>query len=234
MLSSTMALRAACLAAVLMLTGCAAHRAVPMAGPVENNSFVVRDVRVFDGTRTHERVNVVVRGGRIASVGRARMPSDLPVIDGGGRTLLPGLINAHGHVSGEASLRNALRFGVTTVLDMLTSPEFARAQRALGRRDRLERTDLADLFTSGAPVTSPGGMGTQFGIRFTTMTTAEEADSLVRERIAAGSDHIKIMYEPDAGIVTSISAAMLAAVVRAAHAHGVPAVVHVSSAAGAR
>jgi imidazolonepropionase-like amidohydrolase len=234
MRNSTFAQHAAFIAAVIMLTGCAANRAVPIAGPVEGNSFVVRDVRVFDGARTHERVHVVVRAGRIVSMGRTPVPSELPVIDGAGRTLLPGLINAHGHVPGEASLRNALRFGVTTVLDMLTAPEFARAQRALGRRDQLERTDLADLFTAGAPVTSPGGMGTQFGIPFTTITSPDEADALVRARIASGSDHIKIMYEPAVNIVTSISPATLAAVVRAAHAHGVLAVVHISSAAGAR
>lgn len=220
--------------AALLLTACATKQAAPTAQPVAGNSFVLRDVRVFDGTRVHERVNVVVRDGRIVSLDRGRVRAGLPVIDGAGRTLLPGLINAHGHVPAEGSLRNALRFGVTTVLDMLTSPEFARSQRRLGRRDRLERTELADLFTAGAPVTSPRGMGTQFGIPFTTIGSAEEADSLVRERISSGSDHIKIMYEPDAGIVTTISPATLAAVIRAAHAHGLLAVVHVSSLAGAR
>ena len=211
---------------------CAPQTPIATPGPVEGNSFVVRDVRVFDGTRTLERVHVVVREGRIEHVGRGRLPRELPVIDGTGLTLLPGLINAHGHVSSEAGLRDALRFGVTTVLDMLTAPEFARSQRS--RREQLVRTDLADMYSAGAPATSPGGMATQFGIPFTTISGPEEADAFVRGRIADGSDYIKIMHEPDAGIVSSISRETLAAVVRAARAHGVLAVVHVSSVRGAR
>jgi hypothetical protein len=114
--------------ATLLVTGCVSSRTVtvPDGGAVPGNSFVVRDVRVFDGNSVLERLNVVVRNGRIAAIGRAAPPRDLPVVDGTGRTLLPGLIDAHGHVGNEGSLRDALRFGVTTVLDMLTSKEVAQ------------------------------------------------------------------------------------------------------------
>ena len=138
------------LAALLsaIIVGC--RPAVPPAAstaPVSGNSFVVRDVRVFDGERVIERANVVVRDGRIASVGRAA-PSGLPAVEGRGRTLIPGLIDAHAHVPNETALRNALRFGVTTALDMMTRPEFARSQKA--RRDSIVRTDLAASTTDGS------------------------------------------------------------------------------------
>src|SRR5436190_23702433 len=99
-----------------LIAGCGAP-AHPQVAPADGNSFVVRDVRVFDGERVVEHTSVVVRAGRIASIGGAA--DDLPVIDGAGRTLLPGLIDAHAHAQSEDGLRDALRFGVTTELDML-------------------------------------------------------------------------------------------------------------------
>lgn len=199
---------------------------------IEGNSFVVRNVRVFDGERVLKRANVVVSAGRIASIGKRSLPRGLPVIDGSGRTLLPGFIDAHGHVPSEGHLRNALRFGVTTVLDMFTSVEVMQAHRA--QRDRLTQTDLSDMYSAGAPATSARGMGTQFGIPFPTIAGPDEAPAFVRARLDEGSDYIKILYEPGAGIVTTISAETLAAVVAAAHAQGALTVVHVTSQEGAR
>jgi len=195
-------------------------------------SFAVRDVRVFDGTRVLPRATVVVRAGRITSVGADAPPGDLPVIDGAGRTLLPGLIDAHAHVGAEAGLRDALRFGVTTALDMMTEVGFLQAHRA--QRDQLTRTELADFYSAGTPATSDGGMGTQFGITVPTIAGPDAAPEFVRARLAEGSSFIKIMYEPDAGIVTTISKQTMAAVVAAARAQGVLTAVHVSSLQGAR
>ena len=203
-----------------------------VTAPLDGNSFVVRNVRVFDGQRTVERANVVVRAGRIVTVGRSRPPVDLPVVDGSGRTLLPGFIDSHAHVQSENGLRNALRFGVTTQLDMFTRVEFMQTHRA--QRDQVVRTDLSDLYSAGAPVTSAGGMGTQFGIPFPTIARPEEASDFVRARLAEGSDYIKILYEPEAGIVTTISAETLLAVVKAAHEQGAMAVAHITSLKGAR
>ena len=195
------------------------------------NSFVVRDVRVFDGASTTERTNVVVRNGRITDVGH-NAPRELVQIDGRGMTLLPGLIDSHAHIQTEANLRDGLRFGVTTMLDMLTRPEFAAIQRP--RRDSIIRTDLADMFSSGVPVTSPGGMGTQFGIPVTTISAPGEADAIVAARLAEGADWVKIMYEPGAAIVTTISEETLRAVSASIRARNTVSVVHLSSLAGAR
>jgi imidazolonepropionase-like amidohydrolase len=204
----------------------------PVIAPRDANSFAVRDVRVFDGTRVLEHANVVVRAGRITAVGAAALPADLPVIAGAGRTLLPGLIDAHAHVQTEAGLRNALRFGVTTQLDMLTNVPFLQAHRA--QRDQLVRTTLSDFYSAGTPATSDGGMGTQFGIPVPTIAGPGVASDFVRARRAEGSSYIKIMYEPDARIVTTISRETMAAVVVAARAQGVLTAVHVSSLQGAR
>lgn len=147
-------------------------------------------------------------------------------------TLLMLIGDAHAHVQSENGLRNALRFGVTTQLDMFTNVDFMQAHRS--QRDQVVRTDLPDLYAAGAPVTSAGGMGTQFAIPFPTISGPQEAPAFVRARLAEGSAFIKILYEPEAGIVTTISSETLAAVVRAAHAQGALVVVHVTSMKGAR
>src|SRR6059058_2776240 len=86
------------------------------------SSFVVRDVRLFDGERVTEHRSVVVRDGVIAQVGDANVAVSpgAQVVDGRGRTLLPGFIDAHVHLSddAEADLRQSLALGVTTDLDM--------------------------------------------------------------------------------------------------------------------
>src|SRR4029453_4310753 len=84
-----------------------------------SNDFVVTHVRVFDGARTLQNTQVVVTGGLIREFGgNLASWGQLPVIDGAGFTLVPGLIDAHTHVRDAEELRQALRFGVTTMLDM--------------------------------------------------------------------------------------------------------------------
>ena len=62
-----------------------------------------QDVRIYDGTGKSLSApsNVLVRGNRIERISRAPIALDptagVVVIDGGGRTLMPGLIDAHWH-----------------------------------------------------------------------------------------------------------------------------------------
>jgi hypothetical protein len=62
-----------------------------------------KNVRIFDGKaeKLTDPSNVMVRGNIIADIssGSIQSPADanVTVIDGGGRTLMPGLIDAHWH-----------------------------------------------------------------------------------------------------------------------------------------
>ncbi len=199
-------------------------------------AFAVTNVRIFDGERMLGPGTVVVRDGKIAAAGKdVAVPEGAEVIDGAGGTLLPGLIDAHTHVFADA-LSRALVFGVTTELDMFTSPE-------LGRMMREQEASLggapqrADLFSAGLAATAPGGHTTQFGIPVPTLTRPEEADAWVAARVAEGSDYIKVISEDGSAhgrALPSLDAATIAAVIAAAHRHGKLAVVHVSTAARAR
>jgi len=199
-------------------------------------AFAVRGARVFDGERAIGVADVLVEGGRIAAVGRGlSIPAGVPVIDGSGKTLLPGLIDSHVHAFGDAR-KDALRFGVTTELDMFSDWHGLAAARA--QRESLDPTTEADLWSAGTLATAAGGHGTQFGITVPTLSRPDEAEAWVAARVAEGSDWIKIVREDGsaygAGGIPTLDARTAAALVAAAHAHGLLAVMHVSTLASAR
>jgi imidazolonepropionase-like amidohydrolase len=197
-------------------------------------AFVVFDVRLFDGERVTEHRSVVVRDGVIADVGGAELevPADTRAIDGRGRTLMPGLIDAHVHLSDstEADLRQALAFGVTTVLDMWNGG--ARLERIKALRSA-DAPDVADIRTAGIGASVPGGHPSQMGgSPFPMITDSADAQAFVDARIAEGSDYIKIIYDDLSSLgkkVPMLDKRTLRGLVAAAHARGKLAVVHVLS-----
>jgi imidazolonepropionase-like amidohydrolase len=183
----------------------------------------IDDVRLFDGEHTTAHGSLVFRDDRIVEV-NGPTPCATTVA-GAGKTLLPGLIDSHTHLWEEGQLRTALRFGVTTELDMMTSPQIA----ATLRKAAAARRDLADLRSAGSAVTAPGGHGTEYGFPVPTLARAEDAEAFVAARAAEGSDYLKIIYTPDVSYFRSIDRATLQASVEAAHRHGLAAIVHVDT-----
>ena len=220
---------------VAVFTGVLATLPVPEAaeGPawgVPEETFAIVDVTAFDGEAFRRGWDVWVEDGRIRHAGqRLDLPEELPRVDGRGHTLIPGLIDGHVH-SFLSSLRDALRFGVTTVLDQSTDPAFAAAMRPA--REEVARGTQADLFSAGMTATAPEGHGTQYGIPVETLNGPDEAEEWVRARRAEGSDWIKIIYEDGSAFdmeIASLDGETVAAVIAAAHAEGLAAVVHVST-----
>lgn len=210
---------------------------VAATGPAAaQRATVVRDVRVFDGTRVIPSATVVIRDGVVASVGTgADAPADAEIVDGRGRTLLPGLVDAHTHTFAPGMLEQALSFGVSTQVDMFTMPELAARWRQEQREGRA--TGRADLLSAGVLATAPGGHGTQFGAPIPTLTGPADAQPWVDGRIAEGSDFIKAVMDDGRlyGIrFNTLDEATLTAVVAAARARGKLAVVHVATLASAR
>ena len=188
------------------------------------------DVAVFDGHQMLPPTTVLVEGDHIVRIGPGPDPAGATVVDGRGKTLLPGLIDAHAHPF-FAALKDALLFGVTTELDMLGMPESAAAAK------KRASPDEADIRSAGYAVTAPGGHGTEYGLPAPTLKSAKEAQAFVDARIAEGSDFIKIIYDDGKsyGIhFNTISKDMLRAAVAAAHKRGKLAVVHIATLAAAR
>ncbi|MGW4773428.1 amidohydrolase family protein [Nocardia sp. NPDC004278] len=188
---------------------------------------------------------VILEGARICSVeAGGQPPPGVDVVDLGGVTLLPGLIDTHVHLAFDAGFdpvgalltrsdeealaammdagRASLRAGVTTVRDLGD-----RGYLSLRLRDR---AGLPTIVVAGPPITSPGGhchfLGgvaepTEFGIR-----------KAVREHVDRGVDVIKIMAS--GGSMTpgtrqhraQFDRAVLCAAVDEAHRHGLPVTAH--------
>lgn len=221
--------------------------------------------RLFDGTDADVRqgMTVVVRDGRIAQV--AADPDvtddDAHAVDLGGRFLMPGLIDAHAHLSMiehsrhrprppkgaepvrpavrghlvAATLRRALRMGVTTIRDVgaygdvvLEARQAMRYGAFVGPR----------VLTCGR-IVSPTAPGARF---FPEMyREADGVDDMrraVREQIRAGADFVKIMStgartveleDPNPSQVTD---AEIRAVVEEAHRLGYRVAAHCEGLAG--
>jgi imidazolonepropionase-like amidohydrolase len=222
-------------AATIAIVASAVLGATPSAAQSAPAPVIFRNVRVFDGARMLGAQDVLVEGGRIARLGqRLAAPAGATEVDGSGKTLLPGFIDAHTHTYGD-NARPALAFGVTTELDMFSMPEIGRAARAEQASGRA--LDRADLYSAGVLVTVPRGHGTEYGVAIPTLTSADSAQAFVDARIAEGSDYIKLVYD-DArtygGSIPTLTPEMMRAVIAAAHRRGKLAVVHVGDLAGAR
>ena len=198
--------------------------------------LVFANVRLFDGETVITTTNVVVEDGLITAVGPdVEQPADAQVIDGSGKTLLPGLIDAHTHVFSPDVLRQALVFGVTTELDMFMDAQLAAQLR--GEQAESGAVDRADLFSAGTLATVPGGHGTQFGLTIPTLTSPDEAAAFVADRVAEGSDYIKIILEDGQEIdldLPTLDQATVTALVAAAQANDNLALVHVQTLAAAQ
>jgi imidazolonepropionase-like amidohydrolase len=204
-----------------------------------DNNFAIRDVRVFDGETTIARTTVLIRDGRIADMGLDLViPAKTQVLDGRGKTLLPGLIDAHVHVFPGAQ-QDALRFGVTTELDMFDFGQDIAAWKR--QRESLTQTNAADTWAAGIGVTAPGGHPSQFGPPGMTPTLANvnDAKSFIDARVAEGSDYIKVFIEnlsefPGRPPMPTLSRDEACAVIKAAHDDGKMAIVHVQAAWAAK
>ncbi len=194
-------------------------------------AFVIRNVRIFDGEKIIADNSVAVADGKIVAVGRnLAPPAGAQVIDGTGDTLLPGLIDSHVHAWIRDVLKMDLVMGVTTDLDMyMWSQNIApwRTQEAQGA------SDAADFRTAGTAIAVAGGHGTVESDlpKMIPIQGPEQAQAFVDERIAQGSDYIKVFYD-NGPRFASMTKETLVAIVKAAHARHKMVIVHVFSAQG--
>ncbi|MFN6934310.1 MAG: amidohydrolase family protein [Tsuneonella sp.] len=116
------------------------------ASSSESGETLFRNVRVFDGTSAtlSAPTNVLVRGNLIAAIGPEAIPTTATkTIDGRGRTLMPGLIDAHVH----------LTFGALS-MEQLASPDLTPAKAGEAAAANATQTLLRG-FTSVRDVGGP-------------------------------------------------------------------------------
>jgi imidazolonepropionase-like amidohydrolase len=184
---------------------------------------VIGNVRVFDGEQLTGPRSVVIADGVIAA---GPPPADAVAVDGGGGTLLPGLIDTHAHVDSVAQLEAAAAWGITTLLDM-------------GNRDPASQARLTGLPGLPAlrracgPANAPGSVFvTKMSFpASTTVSGPADAARFVADRQAEGADYIKILVEdPKIPRTRALSAETVAAIAAAARSAGLTTVAHIVSA----
>lgn len=215
---------AACRAILPVLVLVLAALPPAAAGSDRGHSFALTNVAVFDGKRLLPQQTVLVREGLISAIGGRLDPGSLPVIDGGGATLLPGFIDGHTHTRAASELQEALSFGTTTVLDMGTRPEHLRELAAAAAM----RVDMADFRSPSLIATAPQGHGAQYNLD-APITAAADAEKFVAERAAEGATYIKVVLNGIRHIrfqTPRLEAGIVNALVAASHARRLPVYLH--------
>ena len=107
-------------------------------------------VDVRDG-RVTPNATIVLRDGRIASIGIGPVPAGVRVLDLKGKYVLPGLIDAHTHADNFAAFRRALESGVTT---LRTAGMFGASYADVGFRELVKRGAVIgpDIVAAGYPI----------------------------------------------------------------------------------
>lgn len=195
------------------------------ASEATEGDFAIINVRIFDGDSFIDADSMLVKSGQISEIGTdLSIPNGVAEIDGSGKTLLPGFIDAHVHHP-ERFSRDTLRFGSTTICD-LGSAGTRSLRRTLPIREDREQNERSDVFSAGIFITSPEGHGTQFG-SLPTLEPDSDVPEFMAERMAEGPDFIKFMIE--SFHENTLTRDQAHEVVELAHEAGLLAVAHAQS-----
>jgi imidazolonepropionase-like amidohydrolase len=210
----------------LALACAASTAALPLsiAETIPRRAFV--GARLWDGSGRPavDGAVIVVRGGRIESV-EAAVPKDAERVDLRGRFVIPGLVNAHGHVGETRGLRSGpelytrdnvldqlglyARYGVTTVVSLGGDRDEGFEVRAEQETPTLDRARL------------------QVAGRVVDATTPEEARSQVATLASKKPDWVKIRVDDNLGTVPKMTPAVYRAVIDEAHRRGLRVAAHI-------
>lgn len=191
--------------------------------------------------RIQRLATILVRDGRIVSIGTGSIPAGVSRIDLAGRYVVPGLMDAHTHLDNLAAARRALETGVTTVRSASVGSFRDVALRDLVRDGHVEGPDVlaAGIFVTpdiGDAVLADTGLGPLLG----GVRSVERLRQLVRANLAHGVDVIKTRGTERAGRADTdprqqvYSEEELRAVVEEAATRGVPVEAHAHGDEGAR
>ena len=182
---------------------------------------VLWNARLIDGTGAGpvERAAVRIEAGRIGEVGKADGTPPPGAIELGGRTLLPGLIDAHAHVSSDTlrspgfgpppplhgelprpralgyfilakAARAMLDAGVTTVRDVGSYDDEGIALR---EAVRLGIVEGPRILCCGRIISATAPGGAIFKTMYREADGADDMRRAVREQLRRGADFIKLM-----------------------------------------
>jgi imidazolonepropionase-like amidohydrolase len=175
---------------------------------------------VIDGTGAEPQkdVTIIMENGRIRDMGpssKIAVPAGAAVVDIAGKFVVPGIINAHGHVGAntEPQLRQYALYGVTTVTSMQTDPDEVIHVRDSQRRGELRGARVSTIKYRFAP-----------DVR---VETPQQARAKVDEIVGAGADYVKLWVDSGFGTRAKLSPDFCIAVLDQARKHGKRTFAHV-------
>jgi imidazolonepropionase-like amidohydrolase len=189
---------------------------------------VLTHATVIDGRggAPQNDVTIVMENGRIRDMGpssRLSAPAGAAVTDLTGKFVVPGIINAHGHVSANAvpELRQYALYGITTAVSQGTDKgdvlvKIRREQQGGALRGARVMTTLWRFEPNPA------------------VATAAQARAKVDELVAQGADLIKVWVESLYGTRAKIAPEIRVAVLEQARKHGKITTAHIYELADAK
>ncbi len=237
------------LAGLLLTAGCGGGPESAPAGDQPGTTAVVYSgARLIpgDGTAPVETGALVVDEGVILDAGPAdavAAPDGARVVDLSGQTLIPALVNLHGHVGFQrgltydaanytrANIEDHLQryayHGIGVIVSMGT--DAGELWREIQRDQAAGQTGGARLFTAGrglaAPMAGPGAAALRPSAAG--VTSEDEGRALVAELAGQGVSFIKIWVDDRGGTVEKLAPAYYRAIIEAAHQQGLDVIAHV-------
>jgi len=232
-----------------VLAACALTTVVPAQQPAASSGMVVFEgARVITGENEPpiDHAVVIVEDGVFVEVGAAgevRRPSSARTVNVAGKTMIPGLVNAHVHLGydrGETfaaenftrehlvtQLERYAYAGVAAVTSLGTDPNdlpfSIRPQQSLGFLGG------ALYLTAGRGIARPNAGPANAAMRPAAygVSTIEEARAAVREQAGKRVDLIKIWVDDRNGSVEKLSPELYRAIIDEAHRYGTRVIAHV-------
>jgi imidazolonepropionase-like amidohydrolase len=188
---------------------------------------VLTHATLIDGTGAAPvpDATIVIAGGRIAAIGPAakvKTPAGAQVIDLTGKTIIPGIINAHSHISDDpvVKLRHFAQYGVTTTIGM-----GGDGDEQLKIRDDQHHGEI-----HGARV-----LTVQHRFEFERDAPSPDAGRLgVEELYKKGADAVKIVVDDRRHTQVKLRPEITAAIIEQAHKHHLKVFAHIHDEEDAR
>ena len=193
---------------------------------------VLTHATLIDGTGAAPQndVTLVMENGRIRDSGpssKTAVPSGAIVLDLTGKFVVPGIINAHGHVGGnrDPELRQYALYGVTTTTNMAFDADDIVEYKAEQKRGNLRGARI--LTVKYRFMSAPFTPGSEY-------KTPEAARAKVDEIVAKGADFVKVWIDGQNGMLVKLSREFCTAVMDQARKHGKITMAHVFEYADAK
>jgi imidazolonepropionase-like amidohydrolase len=191
-------------------------------------TLVLTGARVIDGTGRAplEQATVIVNDGRIQEIGPAatvKIPAGAVRVAVAGKTIVPGLINSHGHVDAARNssvavrdqlleqLRMYAQYGITTAFSLGSGPTDAEEGLKLREEQEHGTLDRARLYTAGLVIADK---------------TPEDARKSVDRNADLRVDLIKIRVDGEDSNPNKMKPEVYRAVIDQAHKRGLRVAAH--------